>query len=152
MILNSIFSDLSLDSSVSINYNLKWVAWQMRLLIMFIVTWGKLGWIYHFIDYFCALLTLGSGLNVFQQNTGHSLISKWLVNYSQRTSQAVTPKLIWSAVICLSSHSSHAHFKDSFCVLNQCSKCLAWHCQWPQVSFNTAFHSSRNGPQHETTW
>lgn len=83
---------------------------------------------------------------------GHSLISKWLVNYSQRTSQAVTPKLIWSAVICLSSPSSHAHFKDSFCVLNQCSKCLAWHCQWPQVSFNTAFHSSRNGPQHETTW
>lgn len=60
---------------------------------MFIVTWGKLGWIYHFIDYFCTLLTLGSGLNVsvLQQNTGHSLISKWLVNYSQRTSQAVTP-------------------------------------------------------------
>lgn len=44
----------------------------MQLQIMFIVTWGKLGWIYHFIDYFCALLTLGSGLNVsvFQQNMG----------------------------------------------------------------------------------
>lgn len=85
---------------------------------------GKLGWIYHFIDYFCSSLRLGSGLNGVTTKYRAFPCFKMASQLFSEDTLGCNPKLILSAVICLWSPSSHAHFKDSFCVLNQCSKCL----------------------------